>query len=335
MKIALTAESYREPSAYVAERRGIWSREWLMFCTTAELEKPGDYFAGEIAGWNLLLTVDPDGFIVGFHNVCPHRAGVIAWPGQGTLGNLVCKYHGWAFAWDGSLKSARDFGNDEPLCAADSELKKIRVETWGPLVFVCLSPDAPALTEALGSLPNQAAQYPIDTFTFARRMTRELACNWKTYVDNYLEGYHVQLLHPSLNRALKMSTYKVSVHDDSFCIHECETAEGSVVGGVWLFRYPNLAINIYPDGMNVERIVPIGHDRTHVVYDYFSLDVSEENIARMVEMSNEILDEDQLMCELVQRNLDAGIYEAGRLSPKHEICLNWFQDRVRSAVASV
>ena len=139
MKIALSAETYREPDAYKAERQAIWASEWIMFCTTAELTKPGDYFAGELAGFNLLLVVDPEGSIIGFHNVCPHRAGVLAWPGLGTLGNLVCKYHGWAFGWDGQLKSARDFGNDEPLCAEHSELKKIRVETWGPLVFVCLS----------------------------------------------------------------------------------------------------------------------------------------------------------------------------------------------------
>ena len=331
MKIALSAETYREPDAYKAERLAIWASEWIMFCTAAELTQPGNYFADELAGFNLLLVVNPEGTIVGFHNVCPHRAGVLAWPGQGTLGNLVCKYHGWAFGWDGQLKSARDFGNDEPLCAEHSELKKIRVETWGPLVFVCLSEETPPLIESLGSFVGRATSFPIETFSYARRLTRELNCNWKTYIDNYLEGYHVQLIHPSLNRALKMSTYTVSVHDDSYCVHECEPSDGSPVAGVWLFRYPNLAVNIYPDGMNVERIMPIGHNKTHIVYDYFSVDTSDENIARMVAMSNEILDEDQDMCEVVQKNLNSGIYEAGPLSPRHEICLEWFQSKVKKA----
>ena len=96
MKIALRAENYRDPFGYEQERRNVWSREWIMFCTTAELSKPGDYYAGELAGWNLLLTVNPQGEIIGFHNVCPHRAGVIAWPGNGTLGNLcqsLCRWN--------------------------------------------------------------------------------------------------------------------------------------------------------------------------------------------------------------------------------------------------
>lgn len=335
MKLALSAETYREPDAFNIERQAVWANEWIMFCTIAELSQPGEYFAGELAGFNILLVVDPEGSIVGFHNVCPHRAGVLAWPGQGTLGNLVCKYHGWAFGWDGHLKSARDFGNEEPLCAEHSELKKIRVETWGPLVFVHLGEPTESLIDSLGGLIAKTESFPVETFSYARRMTRELACNWKTYVDNYLEGYHVQLLHPSLNRALKMSSYKVSVHDDSYCVHECEPSDGSPVAGAWLFRYPNLAINLYPSGMNVERIMPVGHNRTHVVYDYFAFDTSEDNIAQMVAMSNEILDEDQNICEIVQRNLDGGIYHAGPLSPRHEVCLEWFQRKVRDASNSL
>jgi choline monooxygenase len=86
--------------------------------------------------------------------------------------------------------------------------------------------------------------------------------------------------------------------------------------------------------MNVERIMPIGHNRTHVVYDYFAFDTSEDNIAQMVAMSNEILDEDQYICEIVQKNLDSGIYEAGPLSPRHEVGLEWFQSKVKNALLS-
>ena len=333
MKIALRAENYRDPFGYEQERRNVWSREWVMFCTTAELSKPGDYYAADLAGWNLLLTVNPQGEIIGFHNVCPHRAGVIAWPGNGTLGNLVCRYHGWAFAWDGSLKSARDFGNDEPLCAEDFELKKVSVQAWGPFVFVCLDPNAAPLLESLGGLPERISQYPIETFTYAQRIQREISCNWKTYVDNYLEGYHVPLLHPSLTKALDMSTYQVSIPEPSFCLHTCDTTQGSASGGAWLFRYPNLALNIYADGMNVERIIPLSYDRTMIIYDYFSVDTSAESIARMVDLSNVVLDEDQLICEAVQRNLNSGVYEAGPLSPRHEIGLMWFQRKIAEAIS--
>ena len=332
MPRALAARWYSDHDQYQNERRAIWGSEWLMFGVTAELSRPGQYVADEIAGYPLLVVVDPQGALRGFHNVCPHRAGVIQWPGCGQTGNLVCRYHGWAFSWDGSLKSARDFG-DTPT-PDDHSLRSIRVETWGPLVFVNLDENAPSLVSTLGSLDTAVRQHDFAAFSYGRRVVRTLECNWKTYVDNYLEGYHVPLLHPLLNSAVDMKTYSVEVPDDTYCIHRAGQVEGSASAGVWVFRYPNLAINVYADGMNVERIVPLSSTRTAVVYDYFAHDVSEAKIQSMVEMSNVTLDEDQAIAELVQRNLDAGIYEAGPLSPRHENALAWFQGRIRQTTGA-
>ena len=332
MPRALAARWYSDHDQYQNERRAIWGSEWLMFGVTAELSRPGQYVADEIAGYPLLVVVDPQGELRGFHNVCPHRAGVIQWPGCGQTGNLVCRYHGWAFSWDGSLKSARDFG-DTPT-PDDHSLRSIRVETWGPLVFVNLDENAPSLASTLGSLDTAVRQHDFTAFTYGRRLVRTLECNWKTYVDNYLEGYHVPLLHPLLNSAVDMKTYSVEVPDDTYCIHRAGQVQGSASAGVWVFRYPNLAINVYADGMNVERIVPLSSTRTAVVYDYFAHDVSEAKIQSMVEMSNVTLDEDQAIAELVQRNLDAGIYEAGPLSPRHENALAWFQGRIRQTTGA-
>ena len=332
MPRALAARWYSDHDQYQNERRAIWGSEWLMFGVTAELSRPGQYVADEIAGYPLLVVVDPQGQLRGFHNVCPHRAGVIQWPGCGQTGNLVCRYHGWAFSWDGSLKSARDFG-DTPT-PDDHSLRSIRVETWGPLVFVNLDENAPSLASTLGSLDTAVRQHAFAAFTYGRRLVRTLECNWKTYVDNYLEGYHVPLLHPLLNAAVDMKTYSVEVPDDTYCIHRAGQVQGSASAGVWVFRYPNLAINVYADGMNVERIVPLSSTRTAVVYDYFAHDVSEAKIQSMVEMSNVTLDEDQAIAELVQRNLDAGIYEAGPLSPRHENALAWFQGRIRQTTGA-
>lgn len=330
MTPTLSADWYTSDAVYEAERSSVWRRHWMMVATTDQLREPGRYVADSVAGWPILVARDPNGILRGFLNVCPHRAGVIAWPGSGTLGNLVCRYHGWAFGWNGELKSARDFG-DSP-CTEENSLTAIAVDTWGPLVFVCLSPDPPPLHESLRDLTERFRGSGFDDMPFARRMTRELSCNWKTYVDNYLEAYHVPLLHPLLNSALDTSTYRVSVPDPSYCLHECRTVDGAANSGTWIFRYPNLALNVYPGAMNVERIVPIATDRTLVVYDYFSTDPSEENIARMIEMSNVTLDEDQAIVEAVQRNLESGAYRSGLLSPVHETGLEWFQSRIRHDV---
>lgn len=328
----MPAEWYSDPAVFERERRAVWSGEWIAFAPAARLSRPGQYVAEEVAGFPVFVVVDPDGSLRGFHNMCPHRAGVIVWPGQGTAGNLVCRYHGWAFGWDGALRSARDFGDDPGLCPAEFALAPIHVEQWRGLVFVHLGADPTPLAESIAPFAAECDPYPMESFTYVDRMVRVLSCNWKTYADNYLEGYHVPLIHPTLTRALDMATYRVDVPHESYCIHRSDTTDGSPAGGAWLFRYPNLAVNIYPDAMNVERIVPVSPTTCHVVYDYFARD--PDDVDAMVKLSNEVLDEDQAMCEAVQRNLQAGVYGLGRLSPRHEQSLSWFQGRITRALGS-
>jgi choline monooxygenase len=87
--------------------------------------------------------------------------------------------------------------------------------------------------------------------------------------------------------------------------------------------------------MNVERIFPDGPDRTLVVYDYFFTDPDDPANADTLKVSEVTLDQDQAICEAVQRNLDAGVYRTGPLSPRHEAAVGWFQDRLRAAVPAV
>ncbi|MEY3680023.1 MAG: hypothetical protein RL547_635, partial [Actinomycetota bacterium] len=193
--------------------------------------------------------------------------------------------------------------------------------------------EAPSLADSSGDLGDRLGDFTFGDMRHAKRLERILECNWKTYVDNYLEAYHVPLLHPMLGAALDMSTYEVTIPHSSYCLHRSGTTENSVSAGLWVFRYPNLAINVYPEAMNVERIVPLSTTRTKIIYDYFAVDTSDESVASMLEMSNVTLDEDQRIAEAVQVNLASGAYRSGTLSPKHEQGLAWFQSRVRASVS--
>ena len=328
---ALPASWYGDPEIHARERQAIWGREWLVFAPAARLAFPGRYVARAIAGWPIFVIVDPDGALRGFHNVCAHRAGPIVPDGHGSSGNLVCRYHGWAYQWDGSLRKARDFG--EGPIPEGLRLPPIRVERWRNLVWVCLDGDALPLGKALGGFADQCAEFPMEAFQFTHEQTRVLACNWKTYADNYLEGYHIPMVHPELSREIDLRRYSVEVFaGDGYCLHSAPPRDGAANAGRWLFRYPNLALNVYSDGMNVERIFPDGPDRTLVVYEYFFRDPDDPANEEAVKVSGVTLDQDQAICEAVQRNLDAGMYRSGPLSVKHEGALAWFQSRLEEAV---
>jgi len=163
------------------------------------------------------------------------------------------------------------------------------------------------------------------------RRSHIIQCNWKTYVENYLEGYHIPTIHPGLDASLDTKSYRVLV-EDKIVLHDAPPADpNSLIDGVWAWFYPNLAFNIYADSVMIERMSPLGHDRTQLDYVYLTMG-GVEPPPETIDLSNEITAEDIWIVEKVQQNLNAGIYDRGSLSPKHEMAVARFQDLVREAL---
>jgi choline monooxygenase len=324
----LSADWYFGTDRYERERSSIFASEWLWFAGEAAVAAPGTYVAQEYAGWPLMVLRGSDDVLRGFHNVCRHRAGPLLDDGAGVCANLVCQYHGWAYSFDGRLRAARDFG--EELDPDELGLHPIRVATWRGQVFVNLDSAAPPLEEDLVDFFAEVNDFPLEAMTLVRSSRHDLACNWKTYADNYLEGYHIPLLHPELNRQFDAKQYRVEL-GDRYCRHSAPSRDGSPLAGRWLFRWPNLAMNIYGDSMNFELIVPTGPESCTVTYSHFFTDPDAADVADVIALADTVMAQDRRIVESVQRNLRAGIYESGLLSPRHESGLLQFQDLVRKA----
>ena len=329
----LPAAWYREPSVFQHERREVFGREWLVFARADQVAEPSSYVAGMLAGYPLVVVRADDGTLHAFHNVCRHRAGPLVADGEGNCrGGLVCRYHGWSYRQDGTLLRARDFGAASDFDPAALGLWRAQVATWAGLVWVNLDESAPGLEEDLAMFVGEAGEFPLERYEFREERTEELACNWKTYVDNYLEGYHIPFVHPGLMQEIDASRYRVDTHD-RYCVHAAPARDGARNLGKWMWRWPNLALNLYANGMNVERILPAGPDRTQITYSFFFTDADDATIAATAAVSNTTLAEDRAICEAVQRNLDAGVYTTGRLSPKHEAGVFQFHELLREALS--
>ena len=324
----LPAKRYYDPAHYARERSGIFAKEWLWFAAGAEVGDRCAYVARMYAGWPLMVVRGNDGVLRGFHNVCRHRAGPLVDDGCGISANLVCQYHGWAYSPDGRLRAARDFG--ESLDPDEFALRSIRVEEWRGQVFVNLDAGAMPLEDDLAEFFTEMHGFPLERMTLVRSLRHDLACNWKTYADNYLEGYHIPLLHPELNREFDAKRYRVEL-GDRYCRHRAPSRDGSVARGRWLFRWPNLAVNIYGDSMNVEVIVPTGPESCSVTYSHLFVDAEATDVAGVIALADTVMEQDRRMVEAVQRNLRAGTYDAGVLSPRHEGGVAQFQDLVRAS----
>jgi choline monooxygenase len=330
------ASFYRDASRYAAERRAIFGRSWLFMAHVSELQNEGDAVSATIAGYPLLVVRTADG-LKAFHNVCRHRAGPLVDVDRTNCGgNFVCKYHGWTYTLDGRLRNARDFGAAAGFDPRNFGLVPLKVDTWRSFVFINADLNASPLAPVLSPLDRRLGGRTFDRLVHAERRTHDIACNWKLYVENYLEGYHIPNVHPMLNDQVDALRYEVTV-EGAVCFHNAPPKEkdGTVYDGLWAFALPHLGFNSYgDDGLMLERMVPLGLGSTRLVYDYYlppHIATNQPAKQKILGTSAIVTSEDKWICEKVQANIDAGIYETGVLSPKHEIGVGWFQSYFTSA----
>jgi choline monooxygenase len=332
----LPARLYTDVSVLAAEKEKIFARTWQVVGHRNQVANAGDYFTTELIGEPLLIVRGADGKLRGFYNVCRHRAGPPA-EGCGTRKLFRCGYHGWTYGLDGSLISATEVEGVEGFRAEDFALAPVRTEEWFNLIFVNLNPEAAPLPESLGELPRQAEKFQFEKMTLVQRRTYDMKCNWKTYVDNYLEGYHLPSVHPGLNRELDFNAYVVEPHGsgregyvrqfspirgaqpgDTSPRRYQEAREDLTTDYFWIF--PNWMLNCYPDNVSLNIVLPLEPERSLAIFEWYlpPEDHGRPAAKASVEFSDQIQMEDVGICEIVQKNLRSRSYSRGRISVKQE-----------------
>src|SRR5262249_12880694 len=141
------------------------------------------------------------------------------------------------------------------------------------------------LSEFIGPLDRRARHLPLETFRLTKRTTHELACNWKTYVENFLEAYHVPHIHPFLNSAIDATNFDIEISPPAV-FYEAPRQDSTPVSGLWAWVWPCLAVNVYADGVLMERSWPTSLTTTRLDYLYlFPEDVEPSVIARTLKAS--------------------------------------------------
>ena len=332
---ALTPQGdfYTDPFRLARERTHIFFDTWQWAGRLADLAKPGDYFTTTVTGEPLLVLRDTAGGVRAFHNVCAHRAGPVA-EGAGCRAVLQCGYHGWTYALEGQLLGAPEMEGVVDFDRAAFGLRPVRVSTWGPFVFVNVDGRAPPLLDWLEGIPARLERFPLEGMTLVERRSYEVRCNWKVYVDNYVEGYHIPIVHPALMREVDYARYRVLTFG-SYSEAVAPLRRGSESGGprsyppdaeasdvAYLWLFPNLMLNVYPGNLQLNLVEPDGPERTLVHFEWYAMeagtDAARERIRKAVDLAEVVQREDTAVCEAVQRGLQSIGYTRGRYSVKRE-----------------
>ncbi|MBV9156728.1 MAG: Rieske 2Fe-2S domain-containing protein [Acidobacteriaceae bacterium] len=326
----IPASWYTMPEMLNLEWQAVFARTWQVIGRIDQLSEPGDYVTADVAGEPVLAVRGADGVLRAFFNVCRHHAAAVAVEPCGRTQIFRCPYHGWTYGLDGTLKGTPEFTAVRNFDRSKNGLVPVRVDRWEQFVFAALDPDVPPLEDFLGSLTSVVEPLNLQNLRFYARKDYTLNCNWKVFVDNYLDGgYHVPHLHKGLNSVLDYKQYTIengehySVQSSPMLPSEDQSVGATRQGerAYYLWLYPNFMINFYEGVMDTNTVVPLGIDKTKVIFDFYFDDVSPERESRnrkSIAVSDRVQDEDIDICESVQRGLNSRAYRAGRLSVRRE-----------------
>lgn len=332
------ASWYTEEAFLQLEREAVFRRCWNLACRLDEVAEPGSCVAVDVAGDAYFVVRGSDGELRAFHNVCRHHAARLV-EEHSCVESLVCPYHGWTYDLDGSLKSAPRSAGMEDFARDQWGLAPVRVETWGPLIFLHAGEPERSLAEDLSELTPYIDPQSLSKLTWVSRRSYTIECNWKVFADNYLDGgYHIAHLHKNLASQLDLSTYRTDLFE-RFNVQTCransspgtemgrDLAERIGDGAVYAWLYPNLTLNRYGPSLDTNLILPVSAERCEVVFDYYfegSPEQAQAFLEDSIENSDETQQEDVWISERVQRGLTSRGYDRGRYAPTVEHAMHHF-----------
>jgi phenylpropionate dioxygenase-like ring-hydroxylating dioxygenase large terminal subunit len=350
---------YTSAEFYQREVERIWRKMWNFIGSADQIPDRGDYFTINFAGVPAIVLRDHDGRIRAFANTCRHRGSELL-DGKGNCNVIVCPYHSWTYELSGNLRGAPDMEQTLNFNRSDYGLIPIAIDTWANLLFINFDNSPEPLNKHLGDLPEKLAPYKLENMTLARRKTYEMDCNWKLFVENAKESYHIGTVHrATINKyaSAKAAGYWVEKATGNYVVtfaqHEgsmallkgakgfptIESLEGRrEAGGTYApLIYPSTYLACTIDCAWYLEMHPISPNKTRMVHgalfprDRLSRPDFEQVAKNYYERWDITIEEDILASVRQQRGLETPFAPSGRFCHReplvHEID-NWMLDRV-------
>jgi Rieske 2Fe-2S family protein len=356
----LPRSAYLSEEFFTRERDRVFFGEWTCVGREETIPGPGDYLRVDLAGESLLIVRTREGDLRAFHNVCRHRGSRLVIDAGPTVddaaapcragrfkGSIVCPYHSWTYGLGGELRNAPFLTETDGLRKVQLPLFGVDVNTWGGFVFVNLSRDrtgagpSVSLATQLGEIPSRLTRYPLTELRAARRISYDVAANWKCIVENFNECYHCGPIHPELCEIVPAfreagggaldwddgiphregaTTFTFSGTTERAPFpgldeHEQNRHKGELV-------YPNLMLSVSPDHVAAFTLWPTGPGRTLIDCDFlFHPDeIAKPSFAPedAMEFWDLVNRQDWRICESVQDGMSSRVFRSGYYAPMED-----------------
>lgn len=354
---ALDPRAYTSDAFFADEQSAVFERGWVCIGLAGEAVA-GRMLVRQVGRRSILVTRSENGILHGHLNSCRHRGTELAESDCDVAHTIRCPYHRWGYALDGLLKSTPRF-EDVPrddFDPADHGLVDVRVETWGVLLFACLSNDTAPLREWLGDLPERMDGYGLENWSIADSQSLDIVANWKLISENFQEYYHLTWVHPELAKVSRVddhyryqgpgmycgqTTTPVSSddRDDWLSLPPASGLDASdAVSGRFIAIFPNVLLSVLPNHVFVMQLDPVAPGLTRERCTWLlppgengvsDPDGSVSNPTAFEQMRTFWLDvnaEDIDIVQRGQRGLSRGSVPPGPLAPRFEEPLHRFHN---------
>jgi choline monooxygenase len=372
----LDPAAYASDGFYFVEQQRVFGQAWVC-AGIADEAVAGRMLVRQVGSKSVLLTRNETGDLRGFINSCRHRGTELAEADCDVAGTIRCPYHRWGYSLDGALKATPFFDEvlrDDNFDKADFGLLSVRVDTWGVLLFVCLSDDTPPLLDWLGDLPDRMAGYRLDTWSTVHQESLEIRANWKLITENFQEYYHLTWVHPELAKVSRVADHYRYQGSGMYCGQTTTPVSGDErnewltlpeapgldesdsVSGRFVAIFPNVILSVLPNHIWMMRLDPIAPGLTRETCTMLlpagvqdvgvavdgavavgvdgACDPRNDAIAPTRRFWADVNDEDIDIVQRGQRGLARGGVPAGPLAPRFEEPLHRFHNMLADCMTN-
>lgn len=348
----LPKAAYVDDDWFRREQEALIGPAWTLVASTDELREPGDYVAATVADAPILVVRGAGGELRAFHNLCRHR-GMVMLEGSGNAGSSIdCMYHQWRYDLDGALRVVPQRKDQFPSMDLGCwGLQPAALDVWQGMVFVHPEPGAPGLRSYLGALPDALGSFRPGLLTQVAHDLVDARCNWKLFVENHVDVYHLWYLHEQSLGDFDHTKFEHDNVDGHWISYEPLRAGGfddarlaagtkaiahleerDRVGIRALLAFPNLMFATSAEFFATYRAVPVAPDRS--VIDLRIRAEPGADAEALLKALHSFIEEDIAACEAVQRGLRSPKFSIGPLAQDHEHPITVFHEQVLAAMSS-
>ncbi len=337
---SLPAWVYSDPDFFELECSQIFMKTWQLICHVSNIPDPGDYYTLDLLAERVVAVRGEDNQIRAFHNVCRHRASRLLSGPTGNCKRITCGYHGWGYDLEGNLKNVPFEREFIDFKKENNGLKPVEMEIWQGFVFIRFGGDGASVAEVFSPYKSDIESYRLEEVTPLRRVTvRPRDANWKTVIDNYVDGLHIEVAHHGL-AGLFGNTYSLEVRDGVHKLWGDIVPTNKETLSVRMYKkylpkdcqrrwqyfrmWPNLAFELYPDQVDFMQILPMTPTTMVIREISYALhdDRREMKACRYLNwrINREVNAQDQRLIAGVEEGMATSSYTSGPFA-KREICL--------------